>query len=83
MAKAKKLFALLGILGLTGAATLVPRTVSAATGHQVCRDRLQFCLAGCTSSSPSDCRSNCHTDYRACEAMFDPVPPTTNPGPSF
>lgn len=32
----------------------------------VCEDRRDFCLAGCTSSSPSNCRSKCLAQYVCC-----------------
>jgi len=32
----------------------------------VCEDQRDFCLAGCTSSSPSNCRTKCLTQYTCC-----------------
>jgi hypothetical protein len=40
-------------------------TESACHEH-VCGDHLMFCLAGCTSSSPSSCRTDCYSDYDSC-----------------
>lgn len=77
--KSKKLALLLTVVGLTSVATLTPRKASA--DHIVCNDNLQFCLAGCTSFSPSNCRTKCYNDYNACEALFQPLQPPSTGGP--
>lgn len=43
----------------------------------VCDDRLRFCLAGCTSTSPSNCRQKCYDQYNLCKQI---ILPGTNPG---
>lgn len=60
------------VLILLGAAmALVPPVAEA---HIVCDDNLRFCLAGCTSSSPSSCRPSCYAEYNACESSFNQPP---------
>ena len=44
----------------------------------VCEDQRDFCLAGCTSTSPSTCRSRCLTQYACCSG--ESKCPTTGPG---
>lgn len=46
----------------------------------VCQDNLDFCLAGCTSSSPSTCRTKCYSQYRLCEQLITPGTKPTEGG---
>jgi len=66
------------VLGLIAACLIAFATpANAQTCHlQVCGDNLQFCLAGCTSTSPSDCRSNCYATYNSC-TKCDSDPPAS------
>jgi hypothetical protein len=45
----------------------------------VCEDNRDFCQAGCTSSSPSNCRSKCLCTYIVCTG--EGKCPTTGPHP--
>lgn len=44
----------------------------------VCEDNRDFCIAGCTSTSPKNCRSRCLTEWCRC---VGPIKcPQTGPG---